>query len=60
MLEKGLLLALRFRFDQYINLRPVKLFPGVETPLEGKGPGDIDFVVVRETPRTCTQGWAVG
>jgi 3-isopropylmalate dehydrogenase len=48
VLEKGLLLALRFHFDQYINLRPVKLFPGVETPLAGKGPKDIDFVVVRE------------
>jgi 3-isopropylmalate dehydrogenase len=48
ILERGLLLELRFRFDQYINLRPVKLFPGVETPLAGKGPGDIDFVVVRE------------
>lgn len=48
ILEQGLLLALRFRFDQYINLRPVKLFPGVETPLAGKGPDDIDFVVVRE------------
>ena len=48
ILEKGLLLELRFRFDQYINLRPVKLFPGVETPLAGKGPEDIDFVVVRE------------
>ncbi len=48
ILEKGLLLELRFRFDQYINLRPVKLFPGVETPLAGKGPQDIDFVVVRE------------
>ena len=47
-MEKGLLLELRFRFDQYINLRPVKLFPGVETPLAGKGPDDIDFVVVRE------------
>src|SRR5208282_1315426 len=43
-----LLLELRFRFDQYINLRPVKLFPGVETPLSGKSPQDIDFVVVRE------------
>jgi 3-isopropylmalate dehydrogenase len=43
-----LLLELRFQFDQYINLRPVKLFPGVETPLAGKGPNDIDFVVVRE------------
>jgi 3-isopropylmalate dehydrogenase len=48
VLEKGLLLELRFRFDQYINLRPVKLFPGVETPLAGKTPKDIDFVVVRE------------
>ncbi len=48
ILEQGLLLELRFAFDQYINLRPVKLFPGVETPLAGKGPDDIDFVVVRE------------
>jgi 3-isopropylmalate dehydrogenase len=48
ILERGLLLELRFRFDQYINLRPVKLFQGVETPLAGKGPEDIDFVVVRE------------
>jgi 3-isopropylmalate dehydrogenase len=48
VLEKGLLLELRFQLDQYINLRPVKLFPGVETPLSGKGPADIDFVVVRE------------
>ncbi len=48
VLEKGLLLELRFQLDQYINLRPVKLFPGVETPLAGKGPKDIDFVVVRE------------
>ena len=48
VLEKGLLLELRFQLDQYINLRPVKLFPGVETPLKDKGPDDIDFVVVRE------------
>jgi len=48
ILEKGLLLELRFQLDQYINLRPVKLLPGVETPLAGKGPADIDFVVVRE------------
>ncbi len=48
ILEKGLLLSLRFHFDQYINLRPVKLYPGVETPLAGKKPEDIDFVVVRE------------
>jgi len=48
ILEKGLLLALRFGLDHYINLRPVKLYPGVETPLKDKGPEDIDFVVVRE------------
>jgi 3-isopropylmalate dehydrogenase len=48
VLEKGLLLRLRFEFDQYINLRPVKLFPGVQTPLRDKGPNDLDFVVVRE------------
>ena len=48
ILERGLLLELRFQLDQYINLRPVKLYPGVETPLSGKGSEDIDFVVVRE------------
>ncbi len=48
ILEKGILLTLRFYFDQYINLRPVKLLEGVETPLKGKTPKDIDFVVVRE------------
>jgi 3-isopropylmalate dehydrogenase len=48
VLEKGLLLELRFQLDQYVNLRPVQLFPGVETPLKGKGPDDINFVVVRE------------
>jgi 3-isopropylmalate dehydrogenase len=48
ILETGILLALRFGLDQYINLRPVKLYPNVETPLAGKGPQDIDFVVVRE------------
>ncbi len=48
ILEKGLLLKLRFDLDQYINLRPVKLYEGVETPIKGKGPEDIDFVVVRE------------
>ncbi len=48
ILEKGILLRLRFELDLYINLRPVKLYPGVETPLAGKGPDDIDFVVVRE------------
>ena len=47
-LEKGILLTLRFQLDQYINLRPVKLYPGVETPLKDKGPEHIDYVVVRE------------
>lgn len=48
ILEKGILLKARFALDQYINLRPVKLFPGVDTPIKGKGPNDIDFFVVRE------------
>ena len=48
ILEKGILLKLRFELDQYINLRPVKLYPGVACPLVGKGPEHIDYVVVRE------------
>ena len=48
ILEKGILLRLRFELDLYINLRPVKLYPGVETPLKNKGPDDIDLVVIRE------------
>ncbi|KQC05758.1 MAG: 3-isopropylmalate dehydrogenase [Methanoculleus sp. SDB] len=48
ILEKGILLALRFYFDQYINLRPVRLLEGVWTPLAGKTPADIDFTIVRE------------
>lgn len=48
ILEKGLLLKARFALQQYINLRPVKLYPGVDCPLKDKGPDDIDFVVVRE------------
>jgi len=48
ILEKGILLNLRFQLDQYINLRPVKLYEGVETPIKNKGPEEIDFVVVRE------------
>ena len=48
ILEKGILLKARFDLDQYINLRPVRLYPGVETPLKGKGPDEIDYVVVRE------------
>ncbi len=48
ILEKGILLNLRFALDLYINLRPVKLYPGVDTPLKNKGPEEIDFDVVRE------------
>ena len=48
ILEREILLKLRFSLDQYINLRPVKLYPGVWTPLKDKGPEQIDFVVVRE------------
>jgi isocitrate/isopropylmalate dehydrogenase len=48
ILEKGILLSLRFHFDQYVNLRPVKLLRGVWTPLVDKTYRDIDFVVVRE------------
>ncbi len=56
ILEKGLLLKLRFELDQYINLRPVKLYPGVETPLRDKGPDEIDFVVVRENTEGLYSG----
>lgn len=48
ILEKGILLRLRFELDQYINLRPVKLYSGVEIPVKDKGPAEIDFVVIRE------------
>lgn len=48
ILEKGILLKLRFDLDQYINLRPVRLYPNVKTPLEGKTADDIDYVVFRE------------
>ncbi len=56
ILEKGILLRARFELDQYINLRPVILYPGVDTPLKDKGPQDIDFMVVREN----TEGLYVG
>ncbi len=56
ILEQGILLKLRFGFDQYVNLRPIKLYPGVATPLKDKGPEDIDFVVVREN----TEGFYAG
>ncbi|HUV83232.1 MAG TPA: isocitrate/isopropylmalate dehydrogenase family protein [archaeon] len=48
VLEKGILLAARFYFDQYINLRPIKLLEGVWCPIKDKTPADIDFTVVRE------------
>jgi 3-isopropylmalate dehydrogenase len=48
ILEKGILLTIRFELEQYINLRPVKLYKGVDCPLKDKGPEHIDFVVVRE------------
>lgn len=56
ILEKGILLKARFGLDQYINLRPVKLYENVWTPIKDKGPEDIDFVVVREN----TEGLYVG
>ncbi|MCL2507394.1 MAG: 3-isopropylmalate dehydrogenase [Endomicrobia bacterium] len=56
ILEKGILLRLRFELDQYINLRPVKLYPNVETPLKDKTPADIDMIIVREN----TEGLYVG
>jgi 3-isopropylmalate dehydrogenase len=48
ILEKEILLRARFELDQYINLRPIKLYEGVDTPLKNKGPKEINFVVVRE------------
>ncbi len=48
ILEKEVLLKLRFELDQYINFRPVKLYPGIECPIKDKGPEDIDFLVIRE------------
>jgi 3-isopropylmalate dehydrogenase len=56
ILEQGILLKARFQLDQYINLRPVKLYPGVETPLKDKGPEDIDYVVVRENTEGAYMG----
>jgi 3-isopropylmalate dehydrogenase len=48
VLERGVLLPLRFLMDHHVNLRPVKLYPGVTGPLAGLGPDDIDFIVCRE------------
>jgi 3-isopropylmalate dehydrogenase len=54
VLERGLLLKLRFAFDHFINLRPTKLYPGVASPL--RDPGEVDFIVVREG----TEGLYIG
>jgi 3-isopropylmalate dehydrogenase len=56
VLERGLILKIRFELDQYINLRPVKLYPGVPTPILGKEPSDVDFVVVRENTEGLYSG----
>ncbi len=56
VLERGLLLKLRFELDQYVNLRPSRLWPGTSSPLAGLKPGEIDLVVVREG----TEGLYVG
>ena len=56
ILETGILLKLRFSFDQYINLRPVKLYNEQFCPLKDKKPGDIDFVVVRENSEGLYKG----
>ncbi len=48
LLQTGGVLKTRFHFDQYVNLRPIKLYPGVDSPLKDKAPGSIDFYVVRE------------
>jgi 3-isopropylmalate dehydrogenase len=56
ILEVGILLKARFGLDQYINLRPVKLYPNVWTPVKDKGPKDIDFVVVRENSEGLYKG----
>ncbi len=56
ILEKGILLRTRFVLDQYINLRPIKLYPGVECPLKDKGPEHIDYIVVRENTEGLYSG----
>ena len=56
ILERDLLLRLRFELDLYVNLRPVKLPEGVATPLANKGPEDIDLVVVRENSEGLYSG----
>ena len=61
LVERQVLLDLRFGLDQYVNLRPIKLYPGVWTPIKNKGPEEIDFVVVRENTEDMyvgMGGWA--
>src|SRR5260370_9105198 len=57
----GSLIKFRREFDQYVNLRPVRLMPGVPSPLAGREPGDIDFCVVRENTEgeysSVGRGW---
>ena len=56
VLERGLLLKLRFAFDQYVNLRPVKLYPGVRSPIEGLTPERCDMLMVRENTESVYAG----
>lgn len=56
VLERGLLLRLRFAFDQYVNLRPVRLYPGVESPVVGMTPERLDLVIVRENTESVYAG----
>jgi 3-isopropylmalate dehydrogenase len=56
VIEKGLLLKLRFAFDQFVNLRPVKLYPGVTSPVAGLTPERCDLVVVRENTESVYAG----
>ncbi len=56
VIERGLLLKLRFAFDQYVNLRPVKLYPGVSSPIAGLTPDRCDMVVVRENTESVYAG----
>ena len=56
VLERGILLKTRFHLEQYINLRPIKLYPGVWTPIKDKGPDQIDLVVVRENTEGLYKG----
>jgi len=56
VLERGLLLRLRFAFDQYVNLRPVKLYPGVSSPIAGLTPERCDMIIVRENTESVYAG----